>query len=140
MKTTTFESAKVGDAVWSFEYGWGTVIGVNKTFTYPLEVSFTKNFKCTYTLTGTTSTKGMNQTLFWDEIDFEIPTSPLPKLEVDTKVLVWCKEGEKKKKRYFSHFDEEGLIVTFPSGSTSWSSESTNFLAWNYWELPKQEI
>ena len=66
------------------------------------------------------------------------PSQPLPKLEVDTKVLVWDTDHPEKTKAYFSHFDKHGKAVTFRYGKTSWSMNNAETLfTWQHWELAK---
>ena len=129
--------AKIGDELYSPEHGWGVVIEKSKgTYalkgTHALLVKF-KNYKKHFLSNGKSSTKSTYPTLFWDEIKFEIPEKPLPKIEVDTKVLVWDEIHPKKYKRYFKEFNEYGKIVCFMSGSTSWSANDKT--DWEYWEL-----
>jgi hypothetical protein len=76
--------------------------------------------------------------LFWNE--FEIPSKafikPLPKLEVDAKVLVWNDSSEIKEKRYFSHFNK-GRIYCYEQGCTSWSGTTAH--DWDNWEIYKEQ-
>lgn len=47
------------------------------------------------------------------------------KVPKDTKVLVWDVEGERKSKRYFSHYETQGTNFPFKvycNGATSWSN------------------
>lgn len=125
---TTFEDAKVGDKVWCAYYGWQIITNINKDAKYPLVI---KEY-ITYTYDGRMNTDH-NRTLFWDEVVITPPEKPLPKLEVDTKVLVW-KHGSYKTKAHFSHFDSDNKICVFSSGRTSWTKDN-NTQAWNFWEL-----
>ena len=135
--TTTFEDAKVGDRVWALSSGWGTVVDINKYRTlYPIQVSFGLT-TCTYTTDGKSFIEHISQALFWDEVVITPPEKPLPKLEVDTKVLVWGNEKGSKLHRHFSHFEKNGKIVTFAEGRTSWSQGDKSVVDWEYWELPK---
>ena len=129
-----FSNAKVGDKVWSITYGWGEIIKGGCCTSYPLSVKFINDY-VRYTFSGK-QYQSQNQSLFWNE--FEIPESaykkPLPKLEVDTKVLVWDDYDEDVKyRRYFKCFNEDGVIVCFADGATSFSSESGK--VWDNWEL-----
>lgn len=127
---TTFENVKVGDRVWDFIYGWGTI---TEDQYYTIRVEFDSPKTMTYRLNGKACIDHP-QRLFWDEIKFEIPTKPLPQLEVDTKVLVGEWKGRLKCKRYFSHFDEDGYIQCFSDGTTSFTSGGIT-TGWSYWEL-----
>lgn len=129
--TTTFETAQVGDKVWCLYYNkWFTITNIRKEDAYPIKTEINS-----YTLDGRLNTHSI-RTLFWDEVAITPPEKPLPKLEVDTKVLVWDTQ-DSKVKRYFSHFDKDGTINVFASGTTSWNYNIT--LPYNYWELVKDE-
>ena len=129
---TTFEDAKVGDSVWRLDYGkWVTIDGVIKTDIYPIKIR-TDHF----TMDGVQQGGGNWRVLFWDEVKIVPPSKPLPKLEVDTKVLVWD-SVKVKLHRHFSHFEKNGKIVTFAEGRTSWSQGDKSVVDWEYWELPK---
>ena len=125
---TTFETAKEGDRVWDiFHQEWFDITSVNLDSSLPIRVNYGS-----YTLDGRLN-GNIARTIFWDEVIITDPSKPLPKLEVDTKVLVWITEGDEKTKRYFSHFDKNGNISVFLDGKTSWTITSTN--KWNHWEL-----
>ena len=128
-----FKDAKVGDRVWSVEEGFGTVEAITGG-DYPLIVQF-KFQRIGFTIDGKRWRLSQNPTLFWDKIKFEVPKKPLPNLEVDTPVLVWDKEGDKKRKRHFAEFDKNDRIICFVNGETSWSSSNGDVSSWNYWEL-----
>ena len=128
---TTFENAKVGDRVWCLLYGWQTIESTDFNINYPIATK-----KGTYTYDGKVQLSSQNRTLYWDEIAITPPSKPLPKLEVDTKVLVWDYEEDKYKiKGHFSHFNKYGSIFIFANGTTSWSNSIT--IGYNYWELAK---
>jgi len=95
---TTFENAKVGDRVWSFGYGWGTIQQIN-TNKYPLLICF-DNYQSEalekvvcYTKKGTEFLDNSNPTLFWDEIKFTIPTRPKRKVKKEGWINIY-KIGE----------------------------------------------
>ena len=128
---TTFETAKVGDRVWRLDYGKGvTIDNVVKADIYPIKIR-TDHF----TMDGTQQGGGDWRVLFWDEINITAPPKPLPKLEVDTKVLVWDNSNCIQRKGHFSHFDEKGKMHVFAGGTTSWSHKE--IIPYNYWELAK---
>lgn len=131
---TTFETAKGGDRVWRLDYGkWVTIDNVVKEDIYPIKIR-TDHF----TMDGAPQGGGDWRVLFWDEINITAPPKPLPKLEVDTKVLVWDTSHPEKTKAYFSHFDKHGKAVTFRYGKTSWSRNNDETLfTWQHWELAK---
>lgn len=133
--TTTFETAKVGDRVWSIECGWGEIFSVDEARIYPIKVEFQNGRPLTYTLGGKPMITHERQTLFWDEVKIDAPQKPMPELQVDAKVLVW-KDPDYKYKRHFSNF-KNGQICTFDSGRTSFTA-TKNMLSettWPHWEL-----
>jgi len=130
-----FSDAKVGDRV--FDYilqEWGFVAYVYPDLVYCIEVKFNDRVHV-YTKDGLADLKNKVPTLFWDEVKpITPPEKPLPKLEIDTPVLVWGDDEKDKQKRYFSHFDSEGNIYCFEWGATSWSNNG-NTVLWDNWEL-----
>jgi len=83
-----FENAKVGDKVWSINYGWGEITEIYTGDTYPICVRFVGESGITYTLNGYIDEFDMNPTLFWDELQFEIPVKP--KRKIKKKIEGWC--------------------------------------------------
>ena len=127
---TTFETAQVGDKVWCLYYNkWLTITKIVKEDAYPIKTEIKS-----YTLDGRLNADSV-RTLFWDEVIITPPEKPLPKLEVDTKVLVWDSNSHIKHKRYFSHFDSNNTIHVFNSGTTSWNNTQT--VEYRNWELAK---
>ena len=127
---TTFENAKVGDRVWCLLHGWQPIIDTQHNVNYPILTR-----KGSYTIDGRNYSNN-GRILFWDEVIITPPPKPLPKLEVDTKVLVWDFEEDKYKIRgHFSHFNKYGSIFIFANGTTSWSSSST--VGYRNWKLAK---
>lgn len=132
--TTTFETAKIGDRVWSIPKGWGKIINIAHSSSYPLIVSHDSGGFDTFTIDGYFCSNSAMRSLFWDEVKIEAPHKPLPDLPVDTKVLVWS-DPSKKHRRHFSHF-RDGYINTFDAGATSFSKLHKNSTTcWPYWEL-----
>ena len=132
---TTFETAKVDDKVFDIKHGWGFISKVFLKNMRPITVQFSK-YDRSYMFNGKYSETDRNQVLFWDEVIITPPPKPLPKLEVDTKVLVWDFEEDKYKIRgHFSHFNKYGSIFIFANGTTSWSSSST--VGYRNWKLAK---
>ncbi len=91
-----FRKAKVGDRVWDVGYGWGSVVLLLAHSVFTMKVLFESfnggSIKVYYTHDGheqRSDQKGYNpnQTLFWDEIKFEIP--PAPKRAVIKDVEIW---------------------------------------------------
>ena len=130
---TTFEDAKVGDRVYHYKYGWSTITNIKKESDYPIIIDY--DFSFTYE--GFADKSDKNRTLFWDEVIITPPEKPLPKLQVDTKVLVWDDPNEEPTRGYFSHFEKNGNIVIFSGGGTSWSKFNADVptVLWKHWEL-----
>jgi hypothetical protein len=82
-----FNTIKIGDKVWSFEYNWGKVIGIIEN--EEILVDFAQEDLCIikYDFNGIKINKGTNQTLFWNEIKFEIPNKPKIEL-VENKYIL----------------------------------------------------
>lgn len=129
MATLHGEPIKVGDKVWDINYGWATVTNVYDSSD---GCSIATEYD-TYTSTGRLIRTHITPSLFWDEIKFDIPKKPFPKLEVDTKVLVWDRDKSITHKRYFSHFTSDGKINVFTNGATSFSGTET--ITYDNWEL-----
>ena len=88
-----FENVKVGDSLYDVCFGWGRVKAINcldySDKAHLIEVEFSHMKKFTYSKKGKNLDLGCtNQTLFWDEVKFEVPEIPfsledeLRKLEV----------------------------------------------------------
>jgi hypothetical protein len=75
MSITTFETAKVGDKVYSTVLGWGEIKRIKPRDTYPIHVSFTStNGEVEiFTYKGYFYEHVPIQSLFWNEIVFEVP-------------------------------------------------------------------
>ena len=129
--TTTFETAQVGDQVYDLCYGWCEIVSIHPNTSYPITTD-----KGTYTYDGKIQLDHKNKTLFWDEVIITPPPKPLPKLEVDTKVIVWDSEGGLPQKRYFSHFNDDNNIHVFIHGATSRTQDLT--VEYLNWELAKE--
>ena len=130
-KKAMFADVQVGDDVWDICKGWGVVDELICSSDYPIIVDFVDEYE-TYTLDGYYFVGDVNPSLFWDEIEIKAPPKPpLPKLEVDTKVIVWSSAGVKTPS-YFSHFDKDGVLHAFFGGQTSFTSDSDT-TAWDYW-------
>lgn len=132
MSKEMFADVRVGDKVWDIRKGWGVVDELEYYSDYPVCVDFGHGCE-TYTLEGYCSEDDVNPTLLWDEIEIKTPPAPLPKLEVDTKVVVWEDVGTELK-RHFSHFSKEGVLHTFYNGKTSFTNDGETS-AWVNWKL-----
>ena len=139
-----FENAKVGDRVWDIRFGWGKIIEVDKDILdpYAIKVKFDNEEMTYYDADGYYNVNDINPTLFWNE--FEIPEEvfkrPLPKLEIDTKVLVKNNGDEKWNKKHFAGWTDDGRIKCWFGGCTSWSTYGKKYhTIWNFWKLPEDK-
>jgi hypothetical protein len=74
--STTFEEAQVGDAVWSVRFGHGTIDSIYNDPNRPLVIRFSEYaHPRSYTVQGQEFPNEL-QTLFWQEIKFEVPEKP----------------------------------------------------------------
>jgi len=140
MNKTNFTKLPVGTKVWSFRKGWGELTEVNlrNSKYYQVRCFFANDNTRSFSASGHYSESEKLPELFLNE--FEIPDEaykqPLPDLEIDTKVLVRANPGHRWAHRYFKKFDSRGFLVAFREGATSWSSEGSVEIAWEYWKLP----
>ena len=131
-----FSNCKKGDRVFDYtlqEYGFVSYVYPDLVYCIEVEFSDTVHF---YTKDGLADLKDKVPTLFWDEVKpITPPEEPLPKLEIDTPILVWLDVApDAKFKRYFSHFNSEGDIYCFTGGATNWSADGET-TTWKHWEL-----
>lgn len=108
-KPAYFDGVKVGDKVWSIEYGWGVIHKVlNSNRVEYVRVDFPNNQTYNeYYLNGKRNSLATTmQTLFWDEVKFEAPKKPekwvTKKGEVSTlceAVEMWRVMGGEKKRK-----------------------------------------
>lgn len=76
-----FSDAKIGDRVWDIKYKWGTIEKITSQLIY-VEFDILKesnSFYIIYYFNGKENGyigEKFGQTLFWDEIKFEIPEKP----------------------------------------------------------------
>lgn len=74
--TTTFETSKVGDKVWSLWSGWGEIRETSRSKGYPIYVRFQNGIYESFTLGGFISEDDITQSLFWDEVVIDAPVKP----------------------------------------------------------------
>lgn len=86
-KNYMFKNAQVGDRVWDFVLGWGTITLIKEKSDFPLTVMFDcKEDYYIYTLEGKEFRSDLHPRLFWNEIKFEVPEKPFD-LESELKKL-----------------------------------------------------
>lgn len=83
-----FRNAQVGDRVWDFVLGWGTITSIKEKSDFPLTLMFDykEDYYYIYTLEGKKYRSDLHPRLFWDEIKFEIPEKPFD-LESELKKI-----------------------------------------------------
>lgn len=110
-----FSKAKVGDRVWDFIYKWGTIkdidLDVPNDNCMTMFINFDNGVEVRYNLNGEKEYTLGVQTLFWDEIKFEIPEKPFD-LEAELKKLE-IKKFEYGKKNYYLYWNStfEGIRI-----------------------------
>ncbi len=85
-----FESAKVGDRVWSITNGWGTILYFGEKlnwFAVWFDKKPSRDGETQYYLDGRRSVDDIRPTLFWSEVSFNIP--PKPKKKVKKTIDGW---------------------------------------------------
>lgn len=113
-----FNNAKVGDKVWSPEYGWGTIFEITDGLTYDIHVNFEKwKKKASYTKSGYYSISYVSPSLFWNEV--KLPTEEEDKRPFNLAEFLINnlepKEFENGKPNYYLRFTK--------SFDNSWSFE-----------------
>jgi hypothetical protein len=99
--TTTFENADVGDRVWSYDQGWGTIKSIDFEREYPIHVIFDNCSHYTFPISGAFS-EYVSRQLFWDEIKFEIPVQP-PRMRLINGIEVPDISFKPRKEEHFYH-------------------------------------
>ena len=144
----TRKDFRVGDKVFSFTHGSGTVTSVmiDELIHYSVRVRFADEQEENYTRSGKAYEKSNFQALFHGEFP-SIPNSWLevedkPRLEdlkIDDKVMVRSNSRSTWKRRRFAGIHPDGRILVFGGGSDSWSSVGIPSASWNEWRLPTDE-
>jgi hypothetical protein len=60
-------------------------------------------------------------------------------IKIDDKVLVWDDSFPAKSRQYFAGVDGKGNPTTFNHGTTSWSRDNPNVVAWTHCELAEDD-
>jgi hypothetical protein len=77
--TTTFETAKVCDKVFSPLFGWGVIERIDTSDRHPIFVRFAHdNSVSSFTVEGYYRVDLPRQSLFWGEVSIEAPAKPVP--------------------------------------------------------------
>jgi hypothetical protein len=83
-----FRDAKVGDRVWTVEWGWGTIIETHYAKNYPVKVKFDRTSNDgSFTSDGRWRDDAVAPSLFWNEVKIIPP--PRPKRKVKRVVEGW---------------------------------------------------
>lgn len=107
MNETTFENAQVGDRVWDFRYGWGTVSKIEEGKRHQLKVDLDYGAYLYFTFTGQYIESDLNRTLFWDEVKFEAP--PRPKRKTKKTIEGWAHIHKDGRVGIYAHCVPEDL-------------------------------
>lgn len=129
---TTFENARVGDKVWSFEFGWGEIIHIysDTESNYPVKVNFEgeSDNGCDVTETETYTTCGRRsaeykQSLFWDEIKFDAPKRQPRK--VTKYVNLYAVKTDHGRKFWHNKYVRPGVVLDTIEEAQRHAAEST---------------
>ena len=104
-----FSNAKVGDRVYFIQCGWGTIIQIFKNKEYPIIYKSDKGMIYNFRIDGKRDILDVNQSLFWNEIKFEIPEKSFD-LKEELKKLEVVK-FENKKLNYFLYYDNDNNSI-----------------------------
>lgn len=98
---------KLGDRVWSFASGWGTVTAFNPVFAdYKLRVKHDNEIVRTYTTDGKEFLHDKGAILHWNEVVFEFPAKPCPPV-FEYKILYKNNVGEHNlTSKFYTSLDE----------------------------------
>jgi hypothetical protein len=136
-----FSKANVGDRVYSFEYGWCRITYVSDNSDFPLCIASEDTGLSTWiTLDGKLSPTYKDPTVFWCKPEFELPKRPLPDLKMNDLVFVQNIHNYTNEwlPRHFRAFTEEGRIVVWEDGRTSYTTQDLNtYHCWDHWKLPE---
>ena len=137
-----FSNAKVGDRVKCLCKGCGTIDGISNDSRFQIIVVFDYGYTDTFDFDGYMCFGSTNTLFYYFEGQFptiEACTRPLPKIEVDEKVLVWiCEEDDSIKgsiKQHFASFHKDGTMNVWANDSTSWAGNGYKFGGIKYWKL-----
>ena len=136
--TTTFENVQAGHRVWDIIRGHGTTEGRCCYGCYNfLKVLFDSGVSGYYFDDGKMREGGLPgaRTLFWQEVTIIAPPKPLPKLAVDTKVLVWNEGSQQRYKSHFAAWSDEGHMLCWHAGKTSFTGADFGALTWDFYQL-----
>ncbi len=73
---------------------------------------------------------------FWDVLDELVEIFETIELEVDTRVFVSHHSSGETRPRYFKGWDEQGNMLCYSNGKTSFSVSPTDkTFCWKYWKV-----
>lgn len=127
---------RVGDKVYDFRYGWGTVERINNGLNYPIRVKFVDGLS-SYSNEGYFNKSYRIPTLSFTKYDFInggfSQVRPHPTIEKDTLVYVRNVGDGVWYMRYFSHFTSDGSVACFENQKKS--TETGRVQLWEVYSL-----
>lgn len=125
-----FESAVVGDRVWSMLNGWGTILYFGEKlnwFAVGFDDERNREEDTQYYLDGKRSVDDICPTLFWSEVQITIPSKPKKKVKKTIDIWInyyyidnsYCVHSTKEKAEHlFSCTNENGNLKAVPATLT----------------------
>ena len=139
-----FSKARVGDEIFSMRDGPVRIVEINHSHAnYPICVKYGSCLAPDtrwITLDGKQHTSDRMATYYWAKPEVIAPPQPLPAdLAVDTPIFVRNHNFDSWHKRHFAGFTENGVVMAWPDGMTSFSIENEDIIpiSWEEWMLPE---
>ena len=139
-----FSNARVGDRVYSFQFGWCRISHVGENSLIPLRITSEEDATTAWiTLDGKMYPSYKDPTVFWDKPQFELPKKPLPDLKMNDLIFVQDIHGIHGEAgewlpRHFRAFTGEGRVIVWEDGRTSYTTQDRdNHHQWDHWKLPE---
>ena len=138
--TTTFETAKVGDRVYSLLHGRGVIEENNPCAShYHIRAKFDKS-SLLFTVDGKYQAQDPDRCLFWDKPTITAPAKPEPKVAppVDTLVEVRDHTGSWLKAYSAGKLLSDGFLRVYTGGRTSKTALSETYHAYDDWRIVEE--
>lgn len=108
-----FRNAKVGDRVWHIRKGYGKIYAIDNNSKFRIHVQFEDESNIWFLTDGREFEGDINPSLFWDEINFEIPEKSFD-LKEAFKILEEI-EFKEYTDNYYIYYDMEGEELNYDS-------------------------